>query len=88
MKPLHIGKVKDQRTAVYKVEPIVGPNTSGITSVPDGYAVADIEVLVDVRALVADLGLRAMRNRQGTAKLRGAVVIKAVNVRRIAQGGA
>lgn len=52
-------------------------NGVGYTTIPDGHEIADVEIIVDLPALVKRLGPQAMANKSGTSKyLSGLVIVK------------
>lgn len=56
----------------------------GYGTVPDGCEEADINLTIDLDAIAARLGLKAMKNKTGKAKMmNGLIVAQAVNRRRV-----
>ena len=83
MTQLH-AKVPDAKIEARKRVPLAGETDfrRGFSTVPDGYIVGDLHVIVDVPKLVAAIGARALRSKSKVTKLQaGAVIVKALNVR-------
>jgi len=53
--------------------------SKGFTTEPDGYELADIEVVVDLPSIARRLGLKALANKSGRARyLDGDVIVNVV----------
>jgi hypothetical protein len=74
----------DIRRAIGKTVPVSGEGNAGSMSLPDGHELVDLEVYIDVDALLRAVGHKAMASKRGRSALQGsAVVVQATNRRRI-----
>lgn len=58
----------------------------GFAWVPDGFEVADIEVVVDLAQIARHLGAQAMANKSGRSRyMKGAVIVNVLSRRKQAE---
>lgn len=76
----HQVKVRNSRRV------LCDPPATGWTTVEDGFTIADINVLVDLKALADLLGPKAIRSKAKRSQLQsGIVVVEAFNLRKVSQ---
>lgn len=60
---------------------------NGFTTIPDGYELADIEIVVDMAQIARSLGQKAMANKAGRSRyMHGAVIVNVVRRQRVKIG--
>ena len=78
-----IGKVTIKRENRKQIKTLDG---RGVTSAPDGYILADINIAVDIEELAQHLGSKAIHNKKHSSSLvGGAIVGEAFNIRKVTE---
>lgn len=78
-----IGTVKNFRYR--KTKRVATQDGYGFTTVDDGFIIADLDVHVDIEALVAAIGRRAIKSKSGKSILQGGAVTVRVASKKLEQ---